>query len=233
MAFIDDIAVEISLTARLREQLVQAARAFSGHQQTLITRTGVSLLIASSLPPEIAEACPEIRLSAESLGRGEAQYLPELRLLQVREDSNQYIIRHELTHAWDHVRQGRVRSLRGLPEARRCNEIGRRQVFWSDTHLVGMFRLYRQRAGRTVDARDRYAFDLRSGYSTRSPREFYAEGYNVFHSNQVFNQAKLLRYAPELYDLLEWEARNERLPVPERATLQAEIDRLRLPPAPQ
>jgi hypothetical protein len=65
------------------------------------------------------------------------------------------------------------------------------------------------------------AFDLgaRSGYSLSSPQEFYAEGYAAFHSNQETNQARMLAYAPELFGLLESEAKQGRLPTPNRTSL--------------
>jgi hypothetical protein len=63
------------------------------------------------------------------------------------------------------------------------------------------------------------AFDLLGGYSTTTAVEFYAEGFNVFHGNQVTNQARLLVYARDLYDLLERESVAEHLPVPNRNEL--------------
>lgn len=69
------------------------------------------------------------------------------------------------------------------------------------------------------------AFDstARQGHSLRNPQEFYAEGFNVFHGNNLNAQARLLSYALELYNLLEQEAQAAGRIVPSRSALQAYI----------
>jgi hypothetical protein len=54
---------------------------------------------------------------------------------------------------------------------------------------------------------------------TSDVREFYAEGYSVFHGANEDAQAQLLCGALELYLLLEQEARAARLAVPDRRAL--------------
>lgn len=63
----------------------------------------------------------------------------------------------------------------------------------------------------------------REGYSKTSPKEFYAEGYSVFHGGKEWNQARLLYYAPELYELLEAEAKQQGLGVPDRSKIEAAL----------
>jgi hypothetical protein len=70
----------------------------------------------------------------------------------------------------------------------------------------------------------------RESYSKRSPREFYAEGYSVFHGGREWNQARLLYYAPELYELLEIEAKEEGLDVPDRSKVEAAMKEQNLQP---
>jgi hypothetical protein len=55
----------------------------------------------------------------------------------------------------------------------------------------------------------------------RNVREFYAEGYSVFHGDNEDAQAQLLCDAPELYQLLENEADKWKLDVPDRNKLVA------------
>jgi len=50
-------------------------------------------------------------------------------------------------------------------------------------------------------------------------KEFYAEGYSVFHGDTTDAQAQLLCDAPELYQLLENEARATKLKTPQRDVL--------------
>jgi len=66
----------------------------------------------------------------------------------------------------------------------------------------------------------------REGYSRRSPQEFYAEGYTVFQGPYPIQQARMYRYAPELYLLLQAEARAEGMSVPDLATVQREASQL-------
>ncbi|MGH7871425.1 MAG: hypothetical protein ACREQO_04305, partial [Candidatus Binatia bacterium] len=56
---------------------------------------------------------------------------------------------------------------------------------------------------------------------TSDVREFYAEGYSVFHGDNEDAQAQLLCDAPELYQLLENEANEGKLAVPDRGKLAA------------
>ena len=77
-----------------------------------------------------------------------------------------------------------------------------------------------------------FAFDnpgTKEGHSLRSVKEFYAEGYSVFHGPHKYSQARLLYYAPELFELLESEAQNEGLPIPNRTKLQEFITEQKLP----
>ena len=56
---------------------------------------------------------------------------------------------------------------------------------------------------------------------TSDVREFYAEGYSVFHGDNEDAQAQLLCDAPELYQLLENDANEGKLAVPDRGKLAA------------
>jgi hypothetical protein len=56
---------------------------------------------------------------------------------------------------------------------------------------------------------------------TSNVREFYAEAYSVFHGDNEDAQAELLCDAPELYQLLEKEAKEGKLAVPDRSKLAA------------
>lgn len=82
-----------------------------------------------------------------------------------------------------------------------------------------MYELYRTKIPLP---RRRNAFDssARQGHSLRSAQEFYAEGFNTFHGRNPDAQARLLLYAPELYDLLEREGRAAGRPLPSRSALQ-------------
>jgi hypothetical protein len=77
---------------------------------------------------------------------------------------------------------------------------------------------------------DKFDFpSLEDSHSKKDVKEFYAEGYSVFHSDSERDQAMLLYYAPELYNMLEDEAKQEGLAIPLRPNLEAIIKEERLP----
>jgi hypothetical protein len=80
-----------------------------------------------------------------------------------------------------------------------------------------MYERYRRRVSRRELAFDNPG--TREGHSLVSVREFYAEGYSVFHGPHISSQARLFHFAPELYNLLEDEANNANLPTPDRSEL--------------
>jgi len=61
-------------------------------------------------------------------------------------------------------------------------------------------------------------------------QEFYAEGYSVFFGTDTSAQARLLRFAPELFAYLEIEARRFTLSAPSREILENSVRGQRLPP---
>jgi hypothetical protein len=148
-------------------------------------------------------------------------------------------IRHEIAHAWDHVRTGKVTPIGGLKgkafqkalaespplssetkEKRPTVEIHKGKRRAVRMPISEMFERYKQWKLREQ------SFDnptTQEGHSKKFPREFYAEGYSVFHGGQEWNQARLLYYAPELYEYLEAEAKQQGLGVPDRARMDAAL----------
>jgi hypothetical protein len=89
-----------------------------------------------------------------------------------------------------------------------------------------MLERYKERCGLREQSFDNPT--TKEGYSQTSTREFYAEGYSVFHGGRERNQARLLYCAPELYELLEDEAEHEGLRVPDRSKIEAAIKEQKL-----
>jgi hypothetical protein len=215
---------------RQRSAIRAALRAFSPGQLSQMRAAGVRFWSDQGLPPSLAGSFQPPDMTTR------AQYVPQLRVIQLRPRAGADDIRHELAHAWDHVRAGRVRPLDGLSERQLERELNRPIRMGSESsrrHRVGsggsaqrltirqMLALYIPRLPERALGFDNPA--TREGYSRRSPREFYAEGYSVFHGPHVSAQARLLHFAPELYELLEREARDQNLPTPDRSRLQQEI----------
>jgi hypothetical protein len=227
MSFIEDMSPGITLTAALRETIENAFRAFSEHQLRCMVRAGVRFWNQVALPPELQGL-----VSATSLGA--ARYLPQIRLIQLRPNAPLYHVRHEMAHAWDHVRNDDVNSLIGK-SAREILRIARHRArLGADSRAMRQYSLHYRNQINGLRTRGNLAvpleFDLIQGYSmNEDPREFYAEGYNVFHGNQIERQARLWRYARELYTFLENEAHQQGLGVPDSSRFPELVRDLHLP----
>jgi hypothetical protein len=168
-----------------------------------------------------------------------ARYQPNTRVIQWGPQAGVDEVRHELAHAWDHVRGGKVPRLDNykgqslkkavLAEAKLSSETAEKRLTIEET--VGNAK---KKVGLSIqDMFDRFMNrPVRSGSgwsfaNTRTDpehvlsgvKEFYAEGYSVFHGDNEDAQAQLLCDAPELYQMLENEAIEAKLTVPDRAKL--------------
>lgn len=185
----------------VQDGIVKAMLAFSPSQLNKMLSAGVRFW-DQGIPPELESENIEFDIKHSGLAR----YIPQLRIIQLDKKLSVENLRHELAHAWDNVRViTSPVALEKLPPKKRDSVIVAKQKMWSDTTLKEMFEAYKKRVPRRE-----LSFDGPStseGLSTKSVREFYAEGYAVFHGSNDFSKARLLRYAPELYDLLEKEAK--------------------------
>jgi hypothetical protein len=209
-------------------RITSASRAFSARQLGRMARVGVRFWSADGVPPVFRGQVQLGRMTTR------AAYVARIRVIRLRPNAYTDDIRHELAHAWDHVRTGRVT---GYPDrmSRRGRErmIERRVTMWSESATKRLVLVGRRQLRLTLtEMRDRYrrraplrenSFDnpnTREGYSRGRVREFYAEGYSVFGGSSIASKSKLLHRAPELYSLLEREARGQGLPIPDREALE-------------
>lgn len=210
-----------------------AMRAFSLRQLRAMRNAGVRFWVPDSLPP-FKENVKIANLSAPG------EYVDTFRVIRMAKNAPTDAIRHELAHAWDHVRTGKVKpigklkgkawekALKDTPalssetaEKRATKEmISKGRMRSVRMPISDMFARYKKWSLREQ------SFDnpgTQDAYSKRSPREFYAEGYSVFHGGWEDHQARLLYYATELYELLEAEANEQKLGVPDRSKLEASL----------
>jgi hypothetical protein len=219
-------------------KIASAMRAFSLHQLRAMRNAGVRFWAPDSLPPEFKD-----RMKVDNVSTP-GEYLDLIHVIRMSRNASTDAIRHEMAHAWDHARTGKVkpiaklkgkdfeRALENTPpllsetkQKRATRETRRGKVSNIRLSISEMFERYKKWALREA------SFDnpsTRESYSKTSPREFYAEGYSVFHSGREFNQARLLYYAPELYELLEAEAKQEGLAVPDRSKVEAAMKEQKL-----
>ena len=188
------------------------------------------------LPPEF------VGLDDAQVLRTRARYYPPMRTVFIDAMHVELgVLWHELAHAWDDAQNDRGRTLRPLdsiPAAQRRQIYQailaqRRPVMFSQTarflvrsggrnrhlSLDDMLAIYRENLGRRTE----FVFDLTNSYkqSLSNAQEFYAEGRTVFFSRSAPSaQARMLHFAPELFQVFEQEARRERLAVPDRNCIQ-------------
>jgi hypothetical protein len=221
------------LPAQQVSRIASAMRAFSLQQLQAMRKAGVRFWAPDSLPPEFKDSVQVENVSTPG------QYLDTLRIIRMAKKATTDAIRHEMAHAWDHVRTGKVRPIGKLQGKDFEKALKETPAFSSETEEKRATKETHEGKVRSVripisEMFERYkkwklreqSFDnpsTREGYSKTSPKEFYAEGYSVFHGGKEWNQARLLYYAPELYELLEAEATQQGLAIPDRSKIAAAL----------
>ncbi|MEL7450974.1 MAG: hypothetical protein AAFN78_17300, partial [Pseudomonadota bacterium] len=192
---------------------------------------GVRFWPVDSLPPELDEAWRGPRPDAPDFGH----HIVAARTIRIRPRYwNRHVVTHELAHAWDRLRgRANLETFDSLGVARRRRAIIRESRIgaWSQGQLQQAFQSYRAtmlRYGRNGAASQR-SFELSfdgggtamRGYSFQhNVREFYAEGYAVFHGGSEYHQIKMYAFARPLFDLLTLEARARGQTVPNQSALE-------------
>ena len=217
------------------KRLRRALAAFSTSQMEALNTAGVRFWRSGGFPPPFdAEFAPS------KTGRYEmARYEYPYRVISWGPRAGVDEVRHELAHAWDHVRDGKIRRLDNYKGAQLKKEMLAPTTFASETNkkrvtVADPAGAGTKQVGLSIkDTFDRFMKRPVQGYwsfrnsktdpehVTSNVKEFYAEGYSVFHGGDEDAQAQLLCAAPELYQLLEKEALAEKLAVPDRKKLDA------------
>jgi hypothetical protein len=146
-------------------------------------------------------------------------------------------LRHELAHAWDHVRTGKnPKSLRKLKDDALSEQLN---------HLAQESEPFESQSPKKLPPGNKYSMqEMLDRYTKGLPdktksfahqstadkhnaanvMEFYAEGYSVFHGFTQSSQGRMMWLAPELFDYLEQEAKGNGLPTPIRDQLKKVLD---------
>lgn len=197
----------------LRSAIRAASASFSDRQLIRMDQAGVVFAAnrVGGLPADRVRGAAEGLVNERSPtigGRTGGRYLPELRTIQMRSRAEGSIV-HEMAHAWDDVRNDRLRlSDAASPELQRrlaLQDAGR-TAFSSDTELAGALEAYRGRRPRPERGTTAFSLNADPHEPLENPREFYAEGYALFHRGSPERLEVLRRQAPELYRVLYREA---------------------------
>ncbi len=221
------------------KRIASALKAFSVKQLQKMDNAGVRIWpFVKGLPPEykitsVADlGSPAayhyqfrtIRVSPTSLGRGAATDF----------------LRHELAHAWDDVRTDRKpTNLRKMKENARLDEFNRlakeKAPFESESGkklppgkkltMQDMLSAYKSNLAALGDKTKSFAHpSTADSHNAKDVKEFYAEGYSVFHGHSQESQSRMLWLARDLFDYLEEEAKVYGLSPPPRKDLEKYLD---------
>jgi hypothetical protein len=214
----------------LKKSILAAMKGFSDKQLEKMEQAGVRFW------PFLKGAPPEYNVTGVSDLGTPAEYKKELRLVRISPASLKRpgitdMLRHELAHAWDDVRnETSPPNLRKLKGDALTNEL---------TRLAGDTMPFESQSTKKLapgkfsmeEMLDRYKKGLperdmsfanpstAESHVAADVMEFYAEGYSVFHGFCDLCQSRLLRLAPELYNYLELESKTYGLPAPNRDQL--------------
>jgi hypothetical protein len=211
----------------VKKSLQAAMEAFSVKQLEKMVHAGVRFW------PFLKGAPPEYKITGVPDLEAPAEYRKEFRAIRISPASLEKgaitdYLRHELAHAWDDVRnEDSPRNLRKLKDDALTNELIRlakdEQPFESQSSkklLPSKLSMQEMldRYVKVLPEKDMsFAHPSTQGkHAAKNPMEFYAEGYSVFHGFSDTCKARLLRFAPELYDYLEQESKVYGLPTPVR-----------------
>ena len=229
-AILDYMLRESDTPDKMRKRIKRALNAFSTKQMEVMKQAGVRFWPADDLPPLFRDAFKEKERSRLEMGR----YEPALRIIHWDiKRTGVDDLRHELAHAWDHVRTGKVQPLDKLKGDALIKAAQKTPPFTSETDekrpeitetgdkpkkvKLSVKEMFDRFMNRPVSAdptgsASGFAFanpGTDPQHAARSVKEFYAEGYSVFHGDYEDGQAQLLCSAPELYQLLEKEAKEQ------------------------
>ncbi len=232
------------LSDKEQKQLRAAFRSLSTAQMESLDKEGMRIWRGRDTPPELA------KLGMSTGGISErAHYQYASKTLTLNPDLPPHLsdIVHELGHArddlWNDTKLTKPLSeVKGEKARERQMDAASlmshtKQKFavktykgGTDSELVDkkmsindMYKAYVKRTENTPTSMLPASENARSSYAKSSPSEFYAEAFAIFHGDDPQAQARLLTFAPEVFSLLQADAKANGLPTLDEAAL-AKVD---------
>jgi hypothetical protein len=222
---LDKMTNGMAVSEGQRARMLEALAPFSPSQLREMVRLGVRFWGATGVPPELEGIGDSAELDPRAQGGARAAYTPTLRYIRVLPGSPVGHLMHELAHAWDNVRTGKLKPLSELLKAKDPGAaIGKEHektgtLMWSDAKtkhstldengkkikLTIQEMLDRYRDRHVLREQQFGTPGTREGYSQKNAQEFYAEAFAVFHAGDKEQRERLEVEAPELFHLLEKE----------------------------
>lgn len=219
------------------KSILAAMKAFSDKQLQKMEESGVRIWpFIQGLPPEyLVKSIDDLKAPAE--------YKYQFRTIRISPASLAggkitNFLRHEFAHAWDDVRTGKTpANLKKLKGDALIKELERLAHEKAPYESDSMKKLPPGKKHSMLEVLNEYKKILRldktksfaneavsETHLVADVKEFYAEGYSVFHGFEQVKQSRMLWLAPELFAYLEDEADGLGLSKPDRKQLEQILD---------
>jgi len=221
------------LTEAEQKKIKAAFTELTEKQILQLDKSDMRIWKGQGLPPDLAD----LGLGVPKLTT-RAAYHPGLKVLQLNPDKGAFLsdLRHELGHARDDIGDEKKAT---KPIAKIADADARIAAIEKNAGMMSTSS--KQFATQTLDgdrklvsakmtigeAREKFlarvenvqdddlfnSGNARDGYARKSPEEFYAEAYATYHGSDTQQQARLLAYAPEMFFILQADAKANKMPV--------------------
>lgn len=220
-----------AIDAKLRKRIETALSALSDKELKRLDDTGFRIYVGREAPPDLLEA----GLATRKL-TSPAQYSPGVKVILLNPDKMPTAsqIMHEVGHAKDDMLDD-PKNLKPLAkykdEATRTKMLEKSMTMASDTNpkIKAAYDAYHKRFDSYPKDEHFHTPTQSDSYARSDPNEFYAEAFATFHGGTEEMKARLLDQAPEIYEILEKDAKKQGLKVPDRAALKGKTNYTGLP----
>jgi hypothetical protein len=218
----------------IKPKLRIALPAFGPRQLARMQKAGVRVWPGSTsktdngVPPPFRYKDGKTWIAPGTVGKkNHAKYDPGTRVIFYHTAVKVDDMRHELAHAWDNVRMGgklnRYDDIKEDSDKIKTFEkamfTDAREVMWSASNAAvnAAFTLY-QATYKTFKSDQCFDHPItRTCHSVRSVGDFYAEAYSVFHGTNSEHKAKMRKFMPQIFAIIEKEAKSNGLAVPHQS----------------
>ncbi|MFT3708578.1 MAG: hypothetical protein QM817_13080 [Archangium sp.] len=219
-----------AIDAALRKKIESALKAVSDKELAQLDKTGFRIFVGREVPPDLKDA----GLVGPKL-KSPAHYTPGIKVMLLNPDKAPTTsqIMHEVGHAKDDMMND-PKGLKPLAEYegdKRTEMLEKSMPLASETDskIKAAYQAYSDRFGSFPKDEHFHTPTQSDSYARSDASEFYAEAFATFHGGSEEMQARLLDQAPEIYKLLEADAKKQGLPVPDRTALKGKTNYTGLP----
>lgn len=218
------------IDGKLRKRIETALSALSDKELKKLDDTGFRIFVGREAPPDLLAAGLKTRKLTSP-----AQYSPGVKVILLNPDKmpSASQIMHEVGHAKDDMLDDPkgLKPLADYDVSKRETILEKSITMASDTNpkIKKAYDAYNKRFDSFPKDEHFHTPTQSDTYARSDPNEFYAEAFATFHGGSDEMKARLLDQAPEIYAILEADAKKQGLKVPDRASLKGKTNYTGLP----